>query len=244
MTFLKIVYNRKRRNVTFSQALDILFHRVSYQGKIIYNHFNLIKYYDDTNISETEIAYTFNYYRVLPNSTNTPVIVDLGSNIGSTVLALKYYYPQSTIHCYEPNPEVFKILKDNIDLNSLNNVFPHRLAVVGKGRKLNQYLYIYSGSTVSSRLRPSNDIGYIKKIKVKVTNFNQIIVEVGNIDLLNVDVEGEEYPLINSIYNNYKHIRSFIIELHPYPYQLAIEKLRLLSKNIIYQFQPLVAYLL
>src|SRR5678816_1726198 len=43
-----------------------------------------------------------------------PVILDVGANIGTFAIWASYRWPGSTIHCYEPMPDNFAMLKNNV----------------------------------------------------------------------------------------------------------------------------------
>ena len=66
---------------------------------------------------------------------NKPFIVDLGGNIGMSVLFFKHLYPESTIYVFEPNKSSFKLLKKNVENNNLSNVTLFNKAVSNKKGK-------------------------------------------------------------------------------------------------------------
>ena len=45
---------------------------------------------------------------------NRPMIFDVGANIGQTVRILREYFPKGEINSFEPNPNAFEILKQNV----------------------------------------------------------------------------------------------------------------------------------
>jgi tRNA1(Val) A37 N6-methylase TrmN6 len=51
-----------------------------------------------------------------------PYIIDCGSHIGISIMFFKKHYPDSTILSFEPDPDIFQLLKKNITINKLNNV--------------------------------------------------------------------------------------------------------------------------
>ena|SRR2546422_5941736 len=58
------------------------------------------------------------------------VFVDVGAHIGEyTILAAELVRPAGCVHAFEPNPPVFKVLMQNIQLNNCHNVAasPHAL---------------------------------------------------------------------------------------------------------------------
>jgi len=52
----------------------------------------------------------------------SPLIIDVGSYIGISLLLFKDIYPSSRIIAFEPDPNVFSILQRNVKNNSLQNI--------------------------------------------------------------------------------------------------------------------------
>jgi hypothetical protein len=53
------------------------------------------------------------YSKFLPRSTEVKSIVDIGANVGASVLYWKYRYPDSAVYAFEPEPSNFQMLKKN-----------------------------------------------------------------------------------------------------------------------------------
>ena len=49
-----------------------------------------------------------------PAQTPAPRIIDCGANIGLSVIYFKRLHPESRITAFEPDPQIFSVLKDNI----------------------------------------------------------------------------------------------------------------------------------
>jgi hypothetical protein len=58
-----------------------------------------------------------------------PLIIDCGGHIGLAVLYFKSLYPQARIVTFEPNPETFFLLRENIAQNNLSGVRAINMAV-------------------------------------------------------------------------------------------------------------------
>lgn len=56
------------------------------------------------------------------SGTTAPRILDCGSHIGLSVLYFKLLYPHARITAFEPNPDVFPILQENVAENGLTDV--------------------------------------------------------------------------------------------------------------------------
>jgi hypothetical protein len=60
------------------------------------------------------------YQFEFPN--DTPKILDLGSNIGLSILYFNQLYPKASIVGYEADPHIFSILQKNLDRNQISNL--------------------------------------------------------------------------------------------------------------------------
>ena len=57
------------------------------------------------------------------------IVIDVGGNIGANTIPLAIRHPQIKFYCYEPHPDIFARLKNNIKLNNLNNVETSNCAI-------------------------------------------------------------------------------------------------------------------
>lgn len=147
-------------------------------------------------------------YKVSLNQ-NNPVILDLGSHIGTSVIYFKLLYPKSKIFCFEPNPDNYLILKRNIASFDGVKAYNFALSDVNQTNKL----YISDGSMSSSLFQR-----YPKQMSIDVQcrSLDSIVKELGirKIDLVKFDIEGEEYKVFRSFKN--KHGTDYLIgEVHP-----------------------------
>lgn len=139
---------------------------------------------------------------------NAPkTIIDMGANIGLATIWFKLNYPESTIHAYEPNPEVYKVLK--INSLQLSNV-----TVFNEGVSMyDSYIEFNVGNrSFSSSIYP---IINSKKIKIKSTSFDKTIERIGdNVDLIKMDIEGAEFSVIR-LSKKLSSVKEIIGEVHP-----------------------------
>ena len=59
-------------------------------------------------------------------------ILDIGGNCGLTSMLSRQFFPDSTIHCYEPNIDIEKFLKPNSEIAN----FKYFLEAVGANTKM------------------------------------------------------------------------------------------------------------
>jgi len=74
-------------------------------------------------------------------------IVDLGAHIGLATLGFKARFPEAKVHCYEPDPDNFALLKTNVA--GLSGVSLHPEAV--GTQRAEGVLYIPKGATLVRR---------------------------------------------------------------------------------------------
>ena len=160
-------------------------------------------------------------------SSNAPLILDLGANIGLSVLAFKSQYPNSKIIAYEADPEIFRYLEDNVKRNSATDVSLRNEAV-------------WSHECLLSFVGDHSDGGHVVEqsslstIPVKASSFKELLLEFPKIDFLKIDIEGAEKEIFKDIQpESLSHIDHIFLEYHhrfgEKPYLAEI--ISLLEKN-------------
>ncbi|TSC85744.1 MAG: FkbM family methyltransferase [Microgenomates group bacterium Gr01-1014_16] len=139
-------------------------------------------------------------------------VVVIGAQIGvyTTLAAQKAY--RGKVYSYEPFPESFALLKENVAFNGLKNVRAFNVAVSDSIKK--KILYVSSSNTGAHSLFPDNTK---RKLEVKTTTLAKVISDnkLKQIDLLKMDVEGCEYEIfLNASDKTLKKIRRIIMEYH------------------------------
>lgn len=171
--------------------------------------------------------------------------IDIGANCCVATIILAKQNPDSTVYSFEPDPNLFEILKTNITLNNLVNVKAFNYAVT-KNNIDSLELFFHpkysGGNTTYSDLNCFNN--YYKQesnyINVKAISLDEII-KINNIDtikLLKIDCEGAEYDIILDS-ENFKNnkINNMVGEFHNLVYnskvQTSAEDLLIYSKKYI-----------
>lgn len=151
-------------------------------------------------------------------SPSSPHIFDIGSHIGLSILYFKKIYPNSIIQAFEPNPNVYPILQENIEQNRLKNVKIHNIALGQKNTK--RTFYIDSSgtcafSTASFKKNAWNGKQQTLPILVNTEKLSDYINH--NIDLLKMDIEGAEKEVLEDLRINkkMKYVKNIIFEYHP-----------------------------
>jgi FkbM family methyltransferase len=192
-------------------------------GKIIVNYAQK----EETQDLKREIFTHHLYY--FDTDEADPIIIDAGAHLGLATLYFKNLYPTAHIIAFEPNPELFKLLNQNLADNNLTNVTTYNLALdkhVGTHDFFvdnSQYLWHSTGS-----LKPGAWNGVQKNqnvIKVSTDRLGNYLDNLPRVDLLKLDIEGSETAVLLSIKDKLDKIQNIILEFHPTANQ-NLEQLR------------------
>jgi FkbM family methyltransferase len=122
------------------------------------------------------------------------VVLDIGSNIGDTLLNLAKRNPNGKSIGFEPVPFLYQRAKTNLELNDFPNIELHNLAISDK----NGCLYFdipknRNSGSISMVNKPTATSTEVKAISldtfVKVNNIKKV-------DLVKIDVEGFEMNVL------------------------------------------------
>lgn len=128
------------------------------------------------------------------------VIIDIGAHIGMFAIYAALRFPHVVIHAFEPYPENFAQLKQNLDRNGITTVRIHHQGVSGDGRLLEMVSSPLNsgGATCHSRTLEQGRSTGIPSITL-----DQIFDSLGvdNCKLLKIDCEGGEYEILFSTHS-------------------------------------------
>jgi FkbM family methyltransferase len=141
------------------------------------------------------------------------VVLDLGAHVGSTV-RIAVQAEAKKVVAYEPEPEAFKILRQNTlddDGESLPQVELHLAAVVGEVATGLGRLAVNPQSTIGHTLMAKAWTGDARRVSVKTERFEDVVAAVQP-TVLKVDVEGAETEYDWAILPD--SVRCLLVELH------------------------------
>lgn len=144
--------------------------------------------------------YDFNFH------SGKPKILDLGANIGLSVLFFKTIYPEAQITAFEADPRIFRYLEINVPGNGFKDVELINKAVWDKNCDLKFYPDGADGGHVAN-------IGEGKPIKIEAININEFLRD-RQFDFLKMDIEGAEeivFPACKEYLSRFKYI---FVEYH------------------------------
>lgn len=136
-----------------------------------------------------------------PTVTN---IFDVGANVGQTASSLARHFPAAQIYSFEPDPDVFGQLAQNVQ--HLRNVSPQCIAL--DDRRESRVLFVAKGSVGSSLLPFTNDPNLAPRFGAWATNCGQKEVAVArlddfcaergiaSVDLLKADTQGNDLHVL------------------------------------------------
>ncbi|HRY22614.1 MAG TPA: FkbM family methyltransferase [Candidatus Dojkabacteria bacterium] len=200
-------------------------------GKYSVSYFNKIEF---RNLKK-EIFKEETYHLDLDiDRTDEPNIIDVGAHIGLSILYFKSCYPNAHITAFEPNPNIFPLLEENIEYNNIKNVQLHNIAI-GKDTR-ERDLYIESSgfaafSTASFRKDAWNGKQKSRPIIVQTEPLSKYIKK--KVDLLKVDTEGAEYEILKELdeSGSFSAIENLLVEYHPSPRSKLQNLEKILKKN-------------
>ena len=145
--------------------------------------------------------------------TESPIIIDCGSNYGQSVIYFKMLYPEAKITCFEPDDQTFSVLKHNIESNGIQGVEMHKKAIASHDGVIDFYnIDDNQGSLVMSTIKERVPSG--KKNSVEATRLSNYID--GPINFLKMDIEGSEMSVLKELKKSGKlqYVRQMVIEYH------------------------------
>lgn len=213
-------YARKNNNLAFYWDM-LLFLSSGYSNKLNYSYTNymLIKL-TDSMIKDSSIAglifdehlYKFSYPK------QNPVIVDIGASVGLTTLYFKKIFPKAKVYAYEPYFPAYQALEENIRINDIQGGVKLFNSAVTRRVSSKKTLFVSSESSLMSSFYknriPKSNFNNIKKVAVRTVSLKSVVQKVGTIDILKLNIEGEEYKLIPEIIKYSDSIHAFIIGFH------------------------------
>ena len=141
-------------------------------------------------------------------SSDRPLIIDCGSNIGISVLYYKTLYPGSTVIAYEPDKKNFQLLSKNISDNNLQQVTLHEAAVWVENGEISFASNAAEGSSITLTNEGSNVV-IVPSIRLA-----DVLNTYDKIDFLKLDIEGAEDTVVADCGSLLSRIENLFLEYH------------------------------
>ena len=164
------------------------------------------------------------------------IAIDVGANVGNYSNLIKKLTPNTKVYAFEPHPKTFKILENNAKINS------YSAFNLGCGKEKSKLkLYDYENKDGSSHasvfkevienLVHSNSIAHI----IDVIDLDSFLVEqnVKRVNLVKIDVEGNEYSVLEGLQDS---IKSGMIDI----IQFEFNQMNVVSRNFFRDFYEIL----
>jgi FkbM family methyltransferase len=124
-----------------------------------------------------------------------PVIIDVGSNIGLSILFFKRLFPDAKVIGFEPDPETFEVLTMNVRNNQLDDVVLLNEAVHDGRASVDLYGDPDVPGSPQESTRSEKMVDRTRT--VRATRLSEHVV--GPVDFLKLDVEGAERVVVDEL---------------------------------------------
>ena len=145
-------------------------------------------------------------------------VIDIGANIGIFTMAVKLKVPEATVYAFEPIPETFHVLEQNVRLLGCPDVHLYNVAVGSQDQVEQTFTFFPTMPGNSTALpalkaeqRPAAEqifgkeemdlFWQVETRTVQVRTLSSVIREQGitSVDFLKIDVEGSEISVLDGI---------------------------------------------
>ncbi len=145
-----------------------------------------------------------------------PLVVDCGANIGLATLFFKWLYPGCEVHAFEPDPETFALLKDNVERNGLADVHLHNVALCDRDGAVEFFVPQGGHGSLVMGLVPGR-IPEAERRRIVVDGRRlSTYLEGRDVDFLKMDVEGAERPVFGELARAgaLPRVKEMVVEYH------------------------------
>ena len=144
-------------------------------------------------------------------------VIDIGAGLGDFVLSVANGRPNCKIWAFEPFPESFGLLQENIALNQIENVHAIQKAVSSKLGTMKMFLTGAAVQHIVSNEHLSDSAANAQSIEVESESINDLFSAAGiaHCNFLKMDCEGGEFDiLLNATPGTLAKIHHICLEYH------------------------------
>jgi FkbM family methyltransferase len=151
--------------------------------------------------------------KLILNTRPGDTVLDIGAHIGFyTLLLAKLVGPSGRVFAFEPIPDTFRILSENVHLNHFEHVTLVNRAVLDRPGCFN--VRITDEELLPGSVPLSHDTG-TREVEVEAVRLDDALRGAGPIRLVKMDVEGaEEHVLCGALRTIEQFHPQLLIELH------------------------------
>lgn len=208
--------------------------RVLFSLEDLYSRKFFAEFYRNSTIYEKD-----SLDALLSATNDGDTVFDVGANIGYYACILGARFPNSMVHAFEMSERNSRILRRNIELNRLNNVLVHNVAIAERS-KTGHYIRNYLGSAVlelidDSVSDTSDDIVDIPTISLDdFCNQNGLVPRI-----VKLDIEGGELNALNGMMRILsKNNVDLFVEVHRGRHDTSLTSIQKLLERVEYTYEP------
>lgn len=144
------------------------------------------------------------------------VVLDIGAHKGMLASYIAKRWPGLRIYSFEPEPENFKLLEENLKRNKVKDVKPYELAVTADGRR---FPMIHGSHSAEASGYFFEDVAPDRVFTVKSTTIKAILGRhrIKKVKLLKLDCEGAEHEILAGSKNWVRKVEYVRGEIHMIP---------------------------
>lgn len=124
------------------------------------------------------------------------VVIDIGAGIGDFTVLVGHEHPTNQIYAFEPFPESFSLLVENLKLNGVTNVTPLPIAISSRSDKIT---LATTGQAVQHTITDSTVSGKATStLEVQSLSLDDVFRTQGlqHCDYMKMDCEGSEFEIL------------------------------------------------
>lgn len=143
-------------------------------------------------------------------------IIDIGGGIGDFTTFAAKAHASNRVFAFEPTPQSYQLLQENLKLNQVTNAVAFPEAVWSKNGKIEIDTTVGEPGQFTSQQSSQNSIP-TGKIQVPAISLAELFerVKLTHCDLLKMDCEGAEYPILFSAPDQvFDQIERIVMEYH------------------------------
>ena len=131
----------------------------------------------------------------------SPVILDVGANLGESIESLLLSYPSAQIYCFEPSIESFSILKKKYHNHKSIKLYCQALGIDRCKSWFNDNEFPYMSSFLELGAFGYGNI--INKRLLHIRSVDSLFIDekLNHIDILKIDVQGSELDVLRGCSN-------------------------------------------
>ena len=157
---------------------------------------------------------------------NGDIVMDIGANHG--FYACWAAAQGAIVHAFEPDPNTFRLLVENIKLNGLEkNIRPHQMAIAAETGDLQLFCTETLGggmSTIIPAFAVKSGIDFASQANIKVLSLRDALeyCQTGQVRVCKMDCEGAEFSIFSSLPESIRtQFDAFVLEYHPQAYNFS-----------------------